>query len=266
MDEYSVKTANSGMLSIALDAAQQAGKTLLRYYGTSIETMYKTEHKDVGSIVSVADLASQKEIVGRIRAAYPSHGIYGEEGDEQQTGAVDQWYVDPLDGTSNYLRNIPLWGISIGYLRNGIPEVGVLHFPALEMTVYATNGEGAWLLKDETCRRLSVSKRAIGESLYYAGGKFKGASQIEPAITQQCGLVKIIDASSYELAQIAMGDAELYVLTSVPHDVAAGVVIVQEAGGKVTDGSGMPWSLDSKRIIASNGVIHADVVSILEGR
>lgn len=101
--------------------------------------------------------------------------------------------MDPLDGTSNYTRALPLWGISIG---------------------------------------------------------------------KEVGLVKIIDSSSYELTQIACGNAEIYVLVSVPHDVATGTIIIQEAGGRVTDFEGKEWNINSKGIVATNGKIHNKVLSL----
>ena len=92
--------------------------------------------------------------------------------------------------------------------------------------------------------------------------KINYRSRVKKSIVEKVGLTKMLDASSYELAQIAMGDAELYILTSVLHDVTAGVAIIKEAGGKVTDYDGSEWNEDSKGIVASNGIIHDEVLKL----
>src|SRR3989339_869301 len=145
-------------------------------------------------------------------------------------------------------------------LLTGHLILGVLYFPALNLLLKAEKGKGAFA----NDKKISVSNREINKSLYYSGGKFKGHIQLKKNICEKISLVKIIDASSYEFAQIAMGDAELYVLESIPHDVAAGVIIVQEAGGKVTDYEGSEWNLQSKGIVASNKVIHNEVIKLLK--
>jgi myo-inositol-1(or 4)-monophosphatase len=111
---------------------------------------------------------------------------------------------------------------------------------------------------------VQVSNRPLSQSLYYAGGKSQGQQRLNLAIGQECGLVKIIDSSSFEFAQIAMGDAEIYYLDNVPHDVVAGICIVREAGGKVTDGDGGDWRLDSATILATHGLYHDAIVDYLK--
>ncbi len=248
------------MLETAIDAVLKAGNVLQSYYGRNYLIMYKDERFDGGSIVTEADIASEKKLVEVISASFPYHNICAEEGTIKSNGSSYTWYIDPLDGTSNFSRNIPLFGISIGLAENGKPILGVLYFPALDLLVHAEKGNGAFA----NGKRIHVSDRELKKSLYYSGGQYKGSLQIVKSVADGVGLVKIIDASSYEFAQIAMGDAELYILNNVPHDVAAGVVIVREAGGKITDYDGREWSFDSKKIVASNGVIHSDVIGLLK--
>ena len=113
-------------------------------------------------------------------------------------------------------------------------------------------------------KKIKVSDRELKKSLYYSGGYFKGKFGLEKSISDKVGVVKVIDASSYEFAQIAMGDAEIYYLTNVPHDVVAGVCIVREAGGKVSDGAGKSWSTNSKEILVTNGKVHKEVLGLLK--
>jgi len=249
------------MLKKVIQIAKEAGEVLMSYYGNS-KIEFKNEGLDVTSLVSQADLKSEELILKRLARDFPDHGVYSEE-----AGWVNQkkdyvWYIDPLDGTSNFLRNIPLWGVSMGLLYKNEPILGVLHFPTLDLTLYAEKGQGAYANNE----RIYVSKRELEHSLYYSGGRFKGMSNLNEKIAARLSLVKIIDASSYELAQIAMGDAELYELVNVVHDLAAGIIIVREAGGRVTDSMGDIWTPESKHVVISNGIIHDEVINILNNK
>lgn len=193
---------------------------------------------------------------------FPNHNFYGEEKIRNFRDSKYTWYVDPLDGTSNFVRNIPLFGISIGLIKNNEPILGVLYFPILNLIVYGKKGEGAFA----NGKKIRVSDRGTKNSLYYSGGYHNGKLRLKEKIVEKVGMVKIIDSSSYELAQIAMGDAELYILRNVPHDVIAGVAIIREAGGEVTDYEGNEYTLNSKNIVASNGKVHKEILKILKKR
>lgn len=242
---------------VAVNAAKEAGNIVMTYYNKDIKIDLKNSVYDVVSLVTEVDIKSEEKIVSILRDKFPNHGIYGEESMGVNMDSDYVWYIDPLDGTSNFTRNIPLFGISIGLVYKGKPVVGVLYFPALDILLSAEDGKGC-LVNNKPAK---VSGRQLSESLYYSGGKFKGETQINLQIAEKCGLVKIIDASSYEFAQIAMGDAEIYYLANVPHDVIAGICIVREAGGKITDGLGDPWSINSKTILATNGLVHKETVN-----
>jgi len=246
------------MLDIVVDAAKQAGEILMHHYGR-VKTEFKVDDKGAASIVTQADLDSEAKIVEILKEHFPSFNIHSEEQVQEDNHSEYTWYIDPLDGTSNFTRNIPLFGVSIGLVKGTTPVLGVLYFPVLNLLVQAEQGQGAFA----NGQKLTVSKRELKHSLYYSGGYHNGHLQLEPKVAECVGLMKIIDASSYEFAQIAMGDAELYILNSVPHDVVAGIVIVQEAGGQVTDAQGAQWTPSSKTIVASNQVIHTDVLRLM---
>lgn len=246
-------------MKIAIKAAKEAGKILMKYYG-KVKEEYKNKKFDAGSIVTKADIKSEEKIIKILEKSFPSHNIHGEEKGLINKKSNYTWYVDPLDGTSNYSRNIPLFGISIGLIKDGEPILGVLFFPVLNLLVHAEKGKGAYANN----KKIHVSNRILKKALYYSGRQLKGKLQIKEKITKKIGLVKIIESSSFEFAQIAMGDAELYLLESILHDVSAGVVIVREAGGKVTDEKGKEWNSASKYIVASNNKIHKEVIKILE--
>jgi myo-inositol-1(or 4)-monophosphatase len=251
-------TSTREILSVAIRGVQNAGDLLLRYWNDASALELKNED-DLATIFSKADIESERVIVECIKTKFPTHGINAEQEHINTNTTEYAWFIDPLDGTLNYLRNIPLFGVSIGVTHKGEPICGVLYFPALKLLVRAEKGKGAFA----NDKLISVSKRTLQTSLYYAGGKFRGVLQVDPVIVDKAGFLKVIDASSYEFAQIAMGNAEVYYLANVPHDVVAGVCIVHEAGGRITDEKGQPWSLTSEYILVTNGVIHDDLVQAL---
>jgi len=246
------------MLKTAIKAAEEAGKILMKYYG-NIEIGFKGEFFDAASVLTQADIESEKKIVEILRKEFPDHNIFSEELIKENKGSEYSWHVDPLDGTANFTRNIPLFGISIGLIKNKESVLGVLYFPALNLLIHAEKGKGAFA----NGKKIKVSTRKLKKALYYSRAYYKGKLQMAKAIAENVGMVKIIDTSSYEFAQIAMGDAEIYVLRSVMHDIAAGVVIVREAGGKVTDYDGSEWNSDSKGIVATNSVVHEEIINLL---
>ena len=246
------------MLSTALRAAKAAGKVVMEQYGTA-QTLFKGDGFGTGNIVTQADLDSERVIVKIIKEEFPEHNIFAEEEAREDNGSAYTWYIDPIDGTSNFSRNIPLFGISIGLVKDTQPIVGVLFFPALDLLVHAEHGKGAFA----NDKRVRVSQRALHKALYYGHGYHEGEMLIHKQIIDHVGIVKVVDASSFELAQIALGDAELYILPTSIHDVAAGAVIVREAGGIVSDYQGNPWTTASAGIVASNNVIHSDVIALL---
>ena len=246
-------------LQIAIKAAKMGGKILVKYQG-KVKTSYKDNFFDAASFLTKADIKSEEKIVRILKKNFPKYNIYSEEKIKEHQGSDYTWYIDPLDGTSNFSRNIPLFGISIGLIKNGQPILGVLYFPKLKLLLHAEKGSGAYA----NGNKIKVSKRDLKKSLYYSGGYYKRGLQLKKTVAEKVGLIKIIDSTSYELAQIAMGDAELYILESVLHDVSAGVIIIREAGGKVTDYKGEEWNVNSKGIVASNKIINKEVIKILK--
>ena len=251
--------SNNQFLETAIKAAKESGKILMSHYG-NVKAEFKNGSYDIGSVVTKADLESENKIVEILKAAFPNHGLHLEEGKPENETAEFVWFIDPLDGTSNFVRNIPLFGISIGLLQNGEPVLGVLFFPALNLLLHAAKGEGAFANN----KKITVSQRPLEQSLYYSGGKFNGKMLLNKSLIKHVAMIKIVDCSSYEFAQIAMGDAEIYYLINISHDVVAGICLVNEAGGKVTDEQGNPWKIDSKMILATNALIHEQILELLE--
>ncbi len=246
------------MLNRAISIIKQAGEIVSSYYGKS-EVDYKKGPDGRKDSVTQADIESEKLISSLLKDKFPSHGIYGEEGTRKDNTADFVWYIDPIDGTTNFTRSIPLFGISIGLVYKKEPILGVLYFPELKLLVSAEKGKGA----HTNGTLIHVSERSLSESLYYISTAETRAGWTFPSLKNKVGWVRAIDVSSYEFASIAMGNSDLYTFKKSPHDMVAGAIIIKEAGGRVTDEKGNDWNTESNYIIASNNIFHNDVLQII---
>ena len=246
------------MLSDAISITEQAGIILSSYYGIR-KVSYKKGIDGRKSTITKADTESEKLITKLIKNKFPNHGIYGEEGTRDNTSAEYIWYIDPLDGTTNFSRSIPLFGISLGLTYKKEPILGVLHFPELNLLLSGEKGKGAFANKIS----VHVSDRQFTESLYYISAAETRDGWIFPSLKEKVGWVRAMDVSSFEFASIAMGNSELYTFKKSSHDMVACVIIIKEAGGRVTDEKGNDWNTESNYIIASNNIFHNEVLQII---
>jgi myo-inositol-1(or 4)-monophosphatase len=250
--------------------AREAGALLLTYFNPQI----KIEYKGDVDLVTAADRASEKLIVERLQARWPEHGIVGEEGTRSDTGAAYRWFVDPLDGTTNFAHGYPVFCVSIALARQDDQlEVGVLYDPTRDELFAAERGQGATL----NGKPIQVSKTAtLGESILGTGfpsqKRHKNPNiHFYQQITLRSHGVRRAGSAALDLANVAAGRYDgFWEFNLNPWDTAAGVLIVQEAGGKVTRFDGMPFRLDSREVLATNGLIHEEVLEqfrdILAGR
>ncbi len=246
------------MLNTAVSITNKAGKILSSYYGKS-RVDYKKGPDGRKDSVTQADIESEKFISNLLREKFPTHGIYGEEGTRKDNAGDFIWYIDPIDGTTNFTRSIPLFGISLGLVYKKEPILGVLYFPELNLLISAEKGKGSY----SNQKLIHVSKRPLSESLYYISTAETRDGWTFPSLKNKVGWVRSIDVSSYEFASIAIGNSELYTFKKSPHDMVAGAIIIKEAGGRVTDEKGKDWNIDSNYIIASNNLIHDEVLQII---
>lgn len=247
------------MKDIVHEILSHAGELLINKKNNRVSL--KADSYDITTLVSEADIEVNNVIINKLKSKYPTYSIFSEE-----TGIIDNnsdktWFLDPLDGTSNYLRNIPLWGISLGLVDKNDVTFGAIYLPALNQYYYAELGKGAY----KNGKQIFVSKRSIDKSLFFGRSIYKNKLQLDLELIKKVGLVKIVDSSSFELSHIASGHGEIYTLKNVPHDVVAGVCLIREAGGKVTDFNGENWNIGSEGIIASNGIVHDDVLKYRDG-
>lgn len=256
---------NKQIEKTAVLAAKEAGRALLKEYENfNRQTVrLKSSHE----ILTRADLLSEEIILKEIRRNFPMHGILSEEMGSAPGQSEYLWTVDPLDGTTNFSLHSPLWAISIALSRGDEILFGLVYAPRLEEMYLAFRNEGARL----NGRGLKVSDMEKGKILnaFCHGRQEKDLKRAIKYFSRQklngfdC---RQLGSAALELAYVAAGRLESIVIPGANSwDVAAGVLLVREAGGKVTDFSGRQWYLDSQDMLASNSHIHQDLLKAVKG-
>jgi myo-inositol-1(or 4)-monophosphatase len=265
-------TPNSDLITRAAEIAREAGALLRDYFAKGVETEYKG---DV-DLVTVADRSAEKFIRTRLGEAFPQHGIYGEEGTRERLQSEFRWYVDPLDGTTNFAHGFPQFCVSMGLERRAAdskPEAGgtltaaVIYDPMRDELFSAERGRGARL----NGKPMNVSRiRKLAEALLATGfpSRKRHASpniHFYQEFTLRSHGVRRAGSAALDLAYVACGRMEAFWEFNLnPWDTAAGVLLVEEAGGRVTDFAGGRFRLESKEILASNGLIHDELITLFQ--
>jgi len=233
------------LLEFALAAARAAGEVTLKYFQKNPRVETKADH----SPVTIADRESERLLRQQIDGRYPEHGVLGEELGETRPGAPWRWVLDPIDGTQSFIRGVPLYGVMVGLEREGEPLLGVVHFPALAETAWASKGGGAWW-NDAQARvsdvaRLEEATLLTTDPLGFAAVGREGAYQrLRQSVRCERGW-----GDCYGHILVATGRAEI-MLDPVLHewDAAPLIPILEEAGGKFVDWDG------ARRVRASGGI------------
>jgi len=252
---------DNAIRDFAIDLAQRAGDLLLgiRERGLNQETIrQKLGHFD---IVTEADLASERFILSELAAAYPNYGIISEETNQRLSEAEWVWIVDPLDGTTNFAHGLPIYGVNIGLAHKGYPLLGVTYEPANNHTYWAVRGQGAWRRDGNVETPLHVSRinelrsAVMATGFQYARTGAGCARHTEFAILDSMTQsVRRLGAASMTMVWVASGNLEAYWETGLKAwDFAPGWVMVEEAGGLLTEYDGAPAQLSSPTLIISNG-------------
>jgi myo-inositol-1(or 4)-monophosphatase len=237
------------------EIAREAGALLMDYFQRHVAVEYKG---DV-DVVTVADRASEELITERIRQRWPSHNIIGEEGTRREQGSDYRWYVDPLDGTTNFAHGFPVFCVSLALEYRGERIGGVVFDPTRDELFSGERGGGAFL----NGRAIHVSKVAnLAESLVATGfpshKRHKNPNIFfYHQITLKTHGVRRPGSAALDLASVACGRVDgFWEFNLNAWDTAAGVLLVEEAGGRVTGFSGQPFRIDSREVLASNGLLH----------
>ena len=260
---------SSPHINTMLTAARKAGKKLVRDFG-EVENL-QVSIKGVSNFVSAADIQSEKILINELSRAYPDYDILAEEAGEIKNSKNDnplKWIIDPLDGTTNFLFGIPHFAISIALHKNGETLSGIVYNPITDDLFWAVKGKGAFCNN----KRLRVSVREkFGSCTIGTGIPHKGLKDHEEYIV---GLTKIMEnaaairrfgTASLDLVYVAAGKFDGYWENNLNiWDIAAGALIVTEAGGRVTDFRGMNGYLESGNIVSSNFKIHDELLRLIK--
>ena len=252
--------------------AREAGARLREFLAAGVETEYKG---DV-DLVTVADRTSETLIRGRLGEAFPEHGIYGEEGTRERLQSEYRWYVDPLDGTTNFAHGIPHFCVSMGLEHrpaelkpeeDGTLVAAIIYDPMRDELFAAERGRGALL----NGRPMRVSRTPELAEALVATGFPSRKRHLSPNVhfyhefTLRSHGVRRAGSAALDLAYVACGRMEgFWEFNLNPWDTAAGILLVEEAGGRVSDFSGGMYHLDSREVLASNGLIHGELVGLFE--
>jgi myo-inositol-1(or 4)-monophosphatase len=252
------------------EIAREAGARLREFFAQGVETEYKG---DV-DLVTVADRTVEKLIRTRLGEVFPAHGIYGEEGTRERLEGEYRWYVDPLDGTTNFAHGFPQFCVSMGLEHrphgtrpeeDGTLVAGVVYDPTRDELFAAALGHGARL----NGKAMRVSRAPeLAESLLATGfpSRKRHASpniHFYQEFTLRSHGVRRAGSAALDLAYVAAGRLDAFWEFNLnPWDTAAGILLVTEAGGRVTGFSGDGYRLDSREILASNGLIHEELIHL----
>jgi myo-inositol-1(or 4)-monophosphatase len=240
---------------------REAGALLMSYFRRRIGFEYKG---DV-DLVTEADRASEKFITQRLRERWPEFGVVGEEGTRTEIGAEHRWLVDPLDGTTNFAHGYPVFCISIALVqRNDQLEAGFLYDPTRDEFFAAERGHGATLngAAMQVSRTTTLSESILGTG-FPSHKRHKNPNiHFYHQLTLRSHGLRRAGSAALDLANVAAGRYDgFWEFNLNPWDTAAGVLLVQEAGGTVTRFDGTPFLLRSDEVLASNGIIHPELLS-----
>jgi myo-inositol-1(or 4)-monophosphatase len=256
------------MLNTAVKAARKAGSIITRAsFDLDKITIRRKQQND---FVSEVDHAAEDAIISVLKEAYPAHGILAEESGYQDREAEYLWIIDPLDGTTNFLHGNPQFCVSIGLLHKGVAQQAVVFDPNRNELFTATKGVGAYL----NDRRIRVSPTdKIEDALMGTGFPFKEVGHIDEYlrmlrnVMKTCAGVRRPGAAALDLAWVAAGRIDgFWEMGLSPWDMAAGALLIREAGGLVGDFAGEEKYMESGRIAAANGKIFAALLKVLHDK
>lgn len=251
------------IIETAVEAAQRAGALLKEHLGRA----GKIEYKGAVNIVTELDRKSEDLIIEAILKAFPGHGILTEEREELKTKSKYRWIIDPLDGTTNYAHGFPFFCVSIAFEDAGVVRFGAIYDPMLDELFTAERGKGAYLngrlIHVSDVEDLSRSLLATGFPYDLRTSKDNNLDYFT-AFTLRAQAIRRAGSAALDLCYIASGRFDgFWELKLKPWDVAAAALIVKEAGGEVSDFKGEEFSIHGNECLASNGLIHSEMLRVL---
>ena len=245
------------IINIFEKAVRRAGKTLIKDFG-EIENL-QIQSKNLGDFVTNSDLKSEQVLLETLQYYYPKYSFLSEEKGNVKGSDEEIIVIDPIDGTTNFIHGIPIFGIVVAKLYKNEITDGVIFNPVTNDFYWASKGKGAWCNNS----RLRVSKREniveciIGKGIPNINRIYKNYLKEIDQISKVCSGLRCLGSASIDLAYVAAGKIDAYWERNLNlWDMSSGVLLIKEAGGKVTEPSGNTWNINSKNILASNSIIH----------
>lgn len=253
------------ILNVATKAAREAGKIINR--ASQDVGALKVQTKDYNDFVSEVDRAAEDAIISILKDAYPTHGFFGEESGKTNSDAESIWIIDPLDGTTNFLHNFPCYCVSIALQEKGVLTQAVIYDPVHNDLFTATKGRGAFL----NDKRIRVTNRSkLQDSLISTGFPFKDFSYLDTYLeifkdmAKKTSGLRRPGSAALDLAYVAAGYADgFFEINLSPWDIAAGALLVQEAGGIVGDFEGNESWLRTGNIVAGNPKVFGQMLQVI---
>jgi len=254
------------MIEYAIKAAKEASRILLNLQS---KVRNATEKEgDSTNLTTVADKKSSVAISNILKNKFPDHGFFDEEAGKRVGRSGYLWVIDPLDGTIPYFAGLPLFGVSIGLLRNDEPILGVISLPALRKLYWAEKGKGAFLngRKIRVSKQENLSKAIVGSEFAYARFRKKEVKNLIYPLADKVRYLPILASTSVALGFVSEGIYDAYLHTAHLWDYVAGGAIVEEAGGRISDYEGSPvdWRKDWIDVVVSNNLIHNKVIRLIK--
>ena len=255
-------------LQAALQVAERAGELLGGAF-ESRQGFRSKESEPAYNLVTDADLASEKCVTDFISQRFPKHEILGEEEADGSVDAEHLWIVDPLDGTNNFAHGIPHFAVSLAYYRDGEAQVGVVYNPARGDCYWSVRGGGSYYngRKLQVSRASRLNEVLVGVGFYYDRGAMMEATlaAIHACFKAEVHGVRRFGTAALDLCQVADGMfGGFFEYQLSPWDFAAGRLILDEAGGMITDGRGQPLPLAKTSVLATNRLLHPELLEIVQ--
>lgn len=253
------------MLNTAIEAVRIGEKIVMKYFNQE----KNIKHKGTFDLVTQADIECENAIVDFLKTKYPTHGFIVEEGQNLDNGQEYTWVIDPIDGTTSFSHNYPMFSISVGLFKNKKPFLGVVLLPVLNELFYAEKGKNAFL----NDKKINVSdKSSIEKSLLSTGFPYNRENDLDVAIKNIHNVMKYAQglrrsgSCAIDICYVAAGKTEGYWEGNLKIvDSAAARIILTEAGGKITDFKGNEIRDNTTQIVATNTKIHDELLSLIKG-
>jgi myo-inositol-1(or 4)-monophosphatase len=252
---------------VLLDATKEGGKIIQQYFNGAFSVSHK---EGINNLVTEVDKLAEQKIIDIIRKAFPAHSILSEEVGELAQESEYQWIIDPIDGTVNFAHGIPICCVSIGLLKDGHLILGAVYNPMMNELFFAEKGKGATL----NGKPISVSKKTDFEKAFLVTGfpyKWPDGAEHPIKVFERMVLeglpVRRLGSAAIDLCWVACGRFDgFWEYNLSAWDVAAGYLLVEEAGGKITDFNGKPYNVFDKQTLATNGLIHDEMLKVINHR